>query len=64
VTHYNGAPTVQASLLDHEKAHTLDREVITTVSDHRHAGVVRPAHRTGLRPIHRLRSHGALRGPT
>ncbi len=32
VTHYNGAPTVQASLLDHEQAHDLDREVITTVS--------------------------------
>jgi fatty-acyl-CoA synthase len=32
VTHYNGAPTVQSSLLDHEQAHTLDREVITTVS--------------------------------
>jgi fatty-acyl-CoA synthase len=32
VTHYCGAPTVQASLLDHEKAHVLDREVITTVS--------------------------------
>ncbi len=32
VTHYNGAPTVQAMLLDHERAHELDREVITTVS--------------------------------
>ena len=32
VTHYNGAPTVQASLLDHERAHRLDREIITTVS--------------------------------
>jgi fatty-acyl-CoA synthase len=32
VTHYSGAPTVQASLLAHEKAHVLDREVITTVS--------------------------------
>ncbi len=32
VTHYNGAPTVQASLLDHDRAHELDREVITTVS--------------------------------
>jgi len=28
VTHYNGAPTVQTSLLDHP----LDREVTTTVS--------------------------------
>ena len=32
VTHYCGAPTVQASLLAHEKAHALDREVITAVS--------------------------------
>jgi fatty-acyl-CoA synthase len=32
VTHYSGAPTVQASLLAHEKAHPLDREVVTTVS--------------------------------
>ena len=32
VTHYNGAPTVQASLLDDEQAHKLEREVITTVS--------------------------------
>jgi fatty-acyl-CoA synthase len=32
VTHYNGAPIVQKSLLDHDKAHKLDREVITTVS--------------------------------
>jgi fatty-acyl-CoA synthase len=32
VTHYSGAPTVQASLLAHEKAHVLGREVITTVS--------------------------------
>ncbi len=32
ITHYNGAPTVQASLIDHEQAHELDREVITTVS--------------------------------
>ena len=32
VTHYCGAPTVQESLLAHEKAHPLDREVITTVS--------------------------------
>jgi fatty-acyl-CoA synthase len=32
VTHYCGAPTVQASLLDHERAHRLDPEVITVVS--------------------------------
>ena len=32
VTHYNGAPTVQASILDHESAHKLDHEIITTVS--------------------------------
>jgi fatty-acyl-CoA synthase len=32
VTHYCAAPTVQASLLGHEKAHPLGREVITAVS--------------------------------
>jgi fatty-acyl-CoA synthase len=32
VTHYSGAPTVQASLLGHEKAHALGREVTTIVS--------------------------------
>jgi fatty-acyl-CoA synthase len=32
VTHYSGAPTVQAALLGHDKAHVLDREVVTTVS--------------------------------
>jgi fatty-acyl-CoA synthase len=32
VTHYCGAPTVQASLIDHDDAHALDREVITVVS--------------------------------
>jgi len=32
VTHYCGAPTVQASLLAHEKAHVLDHEIVTTVS--------------------------------
>ena len=32
ITHYCGAPTVQASLLDHEKAHRLNREMITVVS--------------------------------
>jgi fatty-acyl-CoA synthase len=32
VTHYCGAPTVQASILGHENAHQLDREIITTVS--------------------------------
>jgi fatty-acyl-CoA synthase len=53
VTHYSGAPTVQASLLAHEKAHVLGREVITTVSGS-------PPSREqfarltelGLRPIH------------
>jgi fatty-acyl-CoA synthase len=32
VTHYCGAPTVQTSLIDHEKAHALDREIVTVVS--------------------------------
>jgi fatty-acyl-CoA synthase len=32
VTHYCGAPTVQASILGHENAHQLDREIITAVS--------------------------------
>ncbi|MBV8987226.1 MAG: AMP-binding protein [Solirubrobacterales bacterium] len=53
ITHYNGAPTVQASLLNHERAHKLDREIITTVSGSpptpelfaRLTGV-------GIRPIH------------
>ena len=35
ITHYNGAPTVQASLLDDENAHKLDRAVVTTVSGRR-----------------------------
>ncbi|MBV9195794.1 MAG: AMP-binding protein [Solirubrobacterales bacterium] len=53
ITHYNGAPTVQASLLDHKSAHELDRVVITTVSGSpptaelfgRLTGI-------GIRPIH------------
>jgi len=32
VTHYSGAPTVQASILGHDSAHKLDHEIITTVS--------------------------------
>ena len=32
VTHYSGAPTVQASILDHPSARKLDHEIITTVS--------------------------------
>jgi acyl-CoA synthetase (AMP-forming)/AMP-acid ligase II len=32
VTHYCGAPTVQASILDHGKAHPLGRDVTTVVS--------------------------------
>jgi fatty-acyl-CoA synthase len=32
ITHYCAAPTVQASLLGHEKAHSLGREVTTAVS--------------------------------
>jgi len=53
VTHYNGAPTVQAMILDHPRAHQLDHEIITTVSGSpptpqlfaRLTG-------SGLRPIH------------
>jgi fatty-acyl-CoA synthase len=53
VTHYNGAPTVQASLLDHEQAHTLDREVITTVSGSPPtAELFARLTDTGIRPIH------------
>jgi fatty-acyl-CoA synthase len=53
VTHYNGAPTVQASLLDHEQAHALDREVITTVSGSPPtAELFTRLTDTGIRPIH------------
>jgi fatty-acyl-CoA synthase len=53
VTHYNGAPTVQASLLDHEQAHELDREVITTVSGSPPtAELFTRLTDTGIRPIH------------
>jgi fatty-acyl-CoA synthase len=53
VTHYNGAPTVQNSLLDHERAHPLDREVITTVSGSPpNAELFARLAETGIRPIH------------
>ena len=53
ITHYNGAPTVQASLLDHEKAHKLDRVVITTVSGSPPtAELFRRLTAIGIRPIH------------
>src|SRR3954452_22950615 len=53
VTHYNGAPTVQTSLLDHERAHTLDREVITTVSGSPpSAQLFARLTDSGIRPIH------------
>ena len=53
VTHYNGAPTVQASLLDHEQAHELDREVITTVSGSPPTPeLFRRLTDIGIRPIH------------
>ena len=53
VTHYNGAPTVQASLLDHEQAHQLDREVITTVSGSPPTPeLFRRLTDIGIRPIH------------
>ncbi len=53
ITHYNGAPTVQASLLDHDKAHKLDREVITTVSGSPPTPeLFARLTESGLRPIH------------
>jgi fatty-acyl-CoA synthase len=53
VTHYNGAPTVQTSLLDHEGAHPLDREVITTVSGSPpNAELFARLTKAGIRPIH------------
>jgi fatty-acyl-CoA synthase len=53
VTHYNGAPTVQNSLLDHERAHPLDHEVITTVSGSPpNAELFARLGGTGIRPIH------------
>jgi len=53
VTHYNGAPTVQASLLDHERAHRLEREVITTVSGSPPtAELFARLTEAGIRPIH------------
>jgi fatty-acyl-CoA synthase len=53
VTHYNGAPTVQTSLLDHERAHALDREVITTVSGSPpNAELFTRLSESGIRPIH------------
>jgi fatty-acyl-CoA synthase len=53
VTHYNGAPTVQISLLDHERAHPLDREVITTVSGSPpNAELFARLAETGIRPVH------------
>ena len=64
LTHYNGAPTVQSSLLDHEQAHELDRELITTVSGSRPTPeLCRRLTKLGIRPIH---VYGAteLYGPT
>ncbi len=53
VTHYNGAPTVQSSLLDHAHAHELDREVITTVSGSPpSAELFGRLTDLGIRPIH------------
>jgi fatty-acyl-CoA synthase len=53
VTHYNGAPTVQASLLDHERAHKLDREITTTVSGSPPtAELFTRLTDIGIRPIH------------
>jgi fatty-acyl-CoA synthase len=53
VTHYNGAPTVQSSLLDHDQAHKLDHEVITTVSGSPpSAELFSRLTDVGIRPIH------------
>ncbi len=53
VTHYNGAPTVQSSLLDHDQAHKLDRDVITTVSGSPpSAELFGRLTDVGIRPIH------------
>jgi fatty-acyl-CoA synthase len=53
VTHYNGAPTVQSSLLDNDRAHKLDREVITTVSGSPpSAELFGRLTDIGIRPIH------------
>jgi fatty-acyl-CoA synthase len=53
ITHYNGAPTVQAALLGDERAHPLDREVITTVSGSPpSAALLAWLREFGLRPIH------------
>jgi fatty-acyl-CoA synthase len=53
VTHYGGAPTVQASLLGHEKAHVLSREVITIVSGSPPSRALFARLRElGFRPIH------------
>ena len=53
ITHYNGAPTVQASLLDDENAHKLDRAVVTTVSGSPPtAELFGRLTEIGIRPIH------------
>ena len=53
ITHYNGAPTVQVLLLDHENAHKLDRVVITTVSGSPPtAELFGRLTEIGIRPIH------------
>jgi fatty-acyl-CoA synthase len=53
VTHYCGAPTVQALILDHENAHELDREIITVVSGSPPTPeLFARLTDTGLRPIH------------
>jgi fatty-acyl-CoA synthase len=53
VTHYNAAPTVQAALVGHEKAHPLGREIVTAVSGspptrELFAGLAA----LGIRPVH------------
>jgi acyl-CoA synthetase (AMP-forming)/AMP-acid ligase II len=53
VTHYSGAPTVQKMLLDHDKAHVLDREVVSTVSGSPPSReLIARLRAIGVRPVH------------
>ncbi|MEA2286053.1 MAG: hypothetical protein QOJ21_2096 [Solirubrobacteraceae bacterium] len=53
VTHYSGAPTVQKMLLDHGKAHVLDREVVSTVSGSPPSReLIARLSAIGVRPVH------------
>ena len=53
VTHYNAAPIVQTSIVENEKAHRVDREVITCVSGSPPSGALFVALRQlGITPVH------------